>query len=81
MSYTGNFLLKQEIVMHNISTFKRSLCLVIILPHGVKAAWSVKHVSPAGVGGDEGEGLARLPDHDPGNVQLHKWTTHLVNKR
>ena len=64
--------------MHDIITFKGSLCLVIILSHGVKTGRSIKHVPPAGVGGDEREGLARLSDHDPRNVQPHQWTTHLV---
>ena len=66
--------------MHDIiaNTFKSSLCLVVILSHGVQASRSIEHVPPAGVGRDEWEGLARLPNHDPRNVQPHQWTTHLV---
>ena len=64
--------------MHDIITFKGSLCLVIILSHGVKTGRSIEHVAPARVGGDERERLARLSNNDPRNVQPHQWTTHLV---
>ena len=37
----------------------------------------VEHVSIAGMGGNVGQGLHGLGNHDPGNVQVDKWGGHL----